>query len=94
MKTSEVTEQEVTPDHQTPSWMEHARCRGGASAQFFPSDGAGVDRARKVCAECPVKTKCLEYALTYRVEHGVWGGCSERERRRILSRRRAQAIPQ
>jgi WhiB family redox-sensing transcriptional regulator len=48
----------------------------------------GVDRARKICATCNVTEQCLEYALEQRIEHGVWGGCSERERRRILKRRR------
>jgi WhiB family redox-sensing transcriptional regulator len=48
----------------------------------------GVDRARAICKGCPVGTNCLEYALEERIEHGVWGGCSERERRRILKRRK------
>jgi hypothetical protein len=47
-----------------------------------------VEQAQKVCASCPVRVECLEYALTHRIEHGVWGGASERERRRILRRRR------
>jgi WhiB family redox-sensing transcriptional regulator len=47
-----------------------------------------VDKARKICAGCPVASTCLEYALEHRNEHGVWGGCSERERRRILKRRK------
>jgi WhiB family redox-sensing transcriptional regulator len=58
---------------------------------FFPSDGVGVDKARKICAECPVKETCLEHALEHRIEHGVWGASSERERRRILKRRRLEA---
>ena len=70
------------------SWMLDARCRGVDPAEFFPSDGVGVDKARKICDQCPVKVECLEYALTYRIDHGVWGGASERERRRILRRRR------
>lgn len=58
---------------------------------FFPSDGAGVEVARNICATCPVREACLEHALVNRIDHGVWGGCSERERRRILKRRRAIA---
>ena len=69
-------------------WMAHALWRTTPPATFFPSDGVGVDRARKICATCPVVDSCLEYALAHRIEHGVWGGCSERERRRILKRRR------
>jgi WhiB family redox-sensing transcriptional regulator len=68
--------------------MLQARCRDDSAGEFFPSDGVGVERARRICAECPVKAECLEYALTYRIDHGVWGGCSERERRRMLRRRR------
>jgi WhiB family redox-sensing transcriptional regulator len=71
--------------------MLRAKCREAAPGQFFPSDGVGVDQARRVCAECPVQSECLEYALAYRIDHGVWGGCSERERRRILRQRRVSA---
>ena len=69
-------------------WMAQGNCRNYPPAAFFPSDGVGVDRARKICATCAVADTCLEYALHNRIEHGVWGGCSERERRRILKRRR------
>ena len=68
--------------------MLRARCREAAAGAFFPSDGVGVERARRVCADCGVRTECLEYALEFRIDHGVWGGCSERERRRILRQRR------
>jgi WhiB family redox-sensing transcriptional regulator len=69
-------------------WMQRGLCREIPPAVFFPSDGVGVDAARRICADCPVKEPCLEYALESRIDHGVWGGCSERERRRILKRRR------
>lgn len=71
--------------------MRDARCRGFDPSEFFPSDGVGVEVARRVCADCPVRIPCLEYALAYHIDHGVWGGCSERERRRILRRRRETA---
>ncbi len=51
---------------------------------MFPNSGRGVDDAREVCFECPVKSECLEFALANGIEHGVWGGESERSRRRIL----------
>ena len=75
-----------TPDEY--SWMLHGKCRGVNPGDFFPSDGMGVEAAQVVCTGCPVKVECLEYALLNRIEHGVWGGASERERRRILRRRR------
>lgn len=73
------------------SWMLQAACRDRDPSFFFPSDGVGVDVARRVCAECPVRAECLEYALLHRIDYGVWGGASERERRRILRRRRLEA---
>jgi WhiB family redox-sensing transcriptional regulator len=71
-------------------WMTRGLCASIPPSAFFPSDGAGVEVARKICADCPVKAACLEHALVNRIDHGVWGGCSERERRRILKRRRAE----
>ena len=78
------------PDHSEQQWMLRAHCRSLAASAFFPSDGVGVDKARQVCSECAVQPDCLEYALTYRIDHGVWGGASERERRRILRKRRLE----
>jgi WhiB family redox-sensing transcriptional regulator len=81
--------EELNLEHVEHSWMREALCRGQNADFFFPSDGVGVEHAKTVCAQCPVRMDCLEYALTYRIDHGVWGGCSERERRRILRSRRA-----
>jgi WhiB family redox-sensing transcriptional regulator len=50
-----------------------------------------VEIAKQVCEGCPVQEECLEYALEHRIDHGVWGGASERQRRRILKRRRVAA---
>jgi WhiB family redox-sensing transcriptional regulator len=72
-------------------WMENGLCRQVAPSTFFPNDGVGVDVARRICGTCPVQAPCLEYALVERIDHGVWGGASERERRRILKRRRQEA---
>src|SRR5262245_16688188 len=74
------------PDDRVTAWMAAGNCRLYPPATFFPSDGVGVDKARKICNGCPVTDPCLEYALEHRIDHGVWGGCSERERRRILKR--------
>ena len=73
-------------------WMAQGRCRDMDPAVFFPSDGIGVQNAQRICSECPVKVPCLEYALVNHVDHGVWGGTSERERRRILRRRRISSL--
>jgi len=82
----------MASDPESPTgWMGEGNCRLYPPSTFFPSDGVGVDRARKICKGCPVLDACLEYALTERIEHGVWGGCSERERRRILKQRRLEA---
>jgi WhiB family redox-sensing transcriptional regulator len=72
-------------------WMALGNCRDEPPSLFFPSDGVGVEIARKLCATCPVQAPCLEYALRNRIDHGVWGGASERERRRILRQRRQAA---
>jgi WhiB family redox-sensing transcriptional regulator len=72
-------------------WMAKGNCRAEAPSLFFPHDGVGVEVARRICATCPVKAPCLEYALANGIDHGVWGGASERERRRIARRRRLEA---
>ena len=70
-------------------WMAEGNCRFEPPATFFPSDGVGVEVAKRICETCPVKEPCLEYALENRIDHGVWGGASERQRRRILKARRS-----
>ena len=77
------------------NWMAEGNCASREPSTFFPSDGVGVEVARRICSDCPVQEPCLEYALTNRIDHGVWGGCSERERRRIIKRRAlaARGVP-
>ena len=72
-------------------WMEQGKCKDLAPSIFFPSDGVGVQEAQRICAECAVADACLEYALENHIDHGVWGGRSERERRRLLRARRQAA---
>jgi WhiB family redox-sensing transcriptional regulator len=67
-----------------PSWTEQAACRGLDPELFFPH-GASQE-ARRVCARCPVRVDCLDYAVAHRERYGIWGGRSERERRRLGSR--------
>ena len=66
------------------SWMVYAKCVGVSPEVFFPSDGLGVEKAKGICQECLVQEACLAYALCNRIKHGVWGGRSERQRRRML----------
>ena len=83
---------DMEPDYDAEhEWMLSARCRQLPPGTFFPSDGIGVEIAQRECELCPVRLECLEYALENRIDHGVWGGASERERRRILRRRRGLA---
>jgi WhiB family transcriptional regulator, redox-sensing transcriptional regulator len=72
--------------------MNSGKCKEMDPAIFFPNDGLGVQVAQRICADCSVKSACLEYALSNRVDHGVWGGTSERERRRILRQRRLAQV--
>ncbi len=72
------------------TWMQTGECNDKAPDVFFPSDGVGVEKAKRVCETCDVKAVCLEYALKNRVDHGVWGGTSERQRRRMLKARKLE----
>lgn len=74
-------------DNPTP-WMNDGNCKDQPPSTFFPSDGVGVEVAKRICATCPVAAECLNYALDNRIDHGVWGGTSERQRRRMLKGRR------
>lgn len=56
-----------------------------------PDDDESAEPAKEVCAVCTVRESCLEYALGYREREGVWGGATERERRRIIRQRRRSA---
>ena len=67
-------------------WSKNARCRTTDPDELFVQ-GAAQNRAKAVCMGCPVRTECLADALDNRVEFGVWGGMTERERRALLKRR-------
>lgn len=83
-------------------WQRDAKCRGSSPALFFPDKGgnshAESEAAKAVCnghdgsPACPVRAECLSYAL-FAYEHwGVWGGMSERERRRLRKRHLAEPL--
>ncbi len=71
---------------QTATWGSRAACRQADPDTLFVQ-GAAQNRAKAVCLGCPVRTECLADALDNRVEFGVWGGMTERERRALLRRR-------
>lgn len=66
-------------------WAMHAKCRGMEDA-LFP-EASEQKRARQLCMGCPVRFECLAEALDNRIEWGVWGGMTERERRQLLRQR-------
>ena len=66
-------------------------CRGLDASIFYPDNDEDARIATEVCQECGVRRACLEFALTQREKAGVWGGATERERRRILRQRRRTA---
>lgn len=72
-------------------WSTRAACRGLDPLIFFPATDEEAGRAKTVCSECDVRELCLEHALGTREREGVWGGHTERERRRITRRRRRTA---
>ena len=68
-------------------WQERALCAQTDPEAFFPEKGGSTREAKKICTGCEVRSDCLEYALANDERFGIWGGLSERERRRL--RRRA-----
>lgn len=75
----------------TPSFMDLGACQGLDTEIFFPDRGESLKPAKTVCEQCIVKDECLEFALSHGERFGVWGGTSERERRRIRRARRSAA---
>ena len=67
-------------------WRELATCHGADLNLFFPERGESAEPARQVCAACPVRQPCLDYAISNRIAYGIWGGLTERERRALRSR--------
>ena len=68
-------------------WWSKALCLGANNDMFFPERGASTKEAKEVCRNCPVREECLEYALINAEKFGIWGGLSERERRRLRRQR-------
>ena len=80
----------VVPDHievdqetLEDQWQERALCAQTDPEAFFPEKGGSTREAKRICLGCEVKDECLDYALAHDERFGIWGGLSERERRRI-----------
>jgi WhiB family redox-sensing transcriptional regulator len=77
------------------SWQAKAACKGPQAAVFFPpaqverkdEREARERRAKAICAECPVRAPCLDYAIQIRELHGIWGGLNEVERKQMVATR-------
>lgn len=74
---------------QREGWQDQANCMGVDPDLFFPERGASTREAKGVCQGCEVREDCLEYALANSEKFGIWGGLSERERRRLRRARTA-----
>lgn len=68
------------------AWQERALCAQTDPEAFFPEKGGSTREAKRVCATCEVRQECLEYALEHDERFGIWGGLSERERRKLKRR--------
>lgn len=77
----------VDSEAEPEGWQLFANCLGVDPDLFFPERGASTKEAKSVCQGCVVREDCLEYALAHGEKFGIWGGLSERERRRIRRQR-------
>lgn len=74
---------DVDPENEDDQWQERALCAQTDPEAFFPEKGGSTREAKRICQGCEVKDACLEYALAHDERFGIWGGLSERERRRL-----------
>lgn len=91
MRITTTTETEATSS--PGSWQGLANCLGVDPDLFFPERGASTREAKEVCRGCVVRDDCLEFALANGEKFGIWGGMSERERRRIRRQRAVARRP-
>lgn len=77
----ETPEWDTAPD--APAWQYSASCAQTDPEAFYPDRGGSTRSAKRICMRCPVRIQCLDFALAHDERFGVWGGKSERERRRM-----------
>ena len=78
--------EDADPEEGALSWQERSLCAQTDPEAFFPEKGGSTREAKKVCVSCEVRAECLEYALANDERFGIWGGLSERERRKLKKR--------
>jgi WhiB family redox-sensing transcriptional regulator len=77
---------ELFDDTEEQEWQERALCAQTDPEAFFPEKGGSTREAKRICQGCEVRSECLEYALAHDERFGIWGGLSERERRKLKKR--------
>lgn len=82
---------EALIDEEGPAWKVRANCMGVDPELFFPERGSSTREAKEVCRGCVVREDCLEFAIANGEKFGIWGGMSERERRRVRRARLLQS---
>lgn len=80
-------------DENPLSWQADSLCAQTDPEAFFPEKGGSTRDAKKICSQCEVKAKCLDYALENEERFGIWGGMSERERRKLSGKKRKDSLP-
>lgn len=78
-----IFESDSLPPVTADQWQDRALCAQTDPEAFFPEKGGSTREAKKICLGCEVRHECLEYALAHDERFGIWGGLSERERRRL-----------
>jgi WhiB family redox-sensing transcriptional regulator len=76
----------VEDEESALAWQGDALCAQTDPEAFFPEKGGSTRDAKRICASCDVRAQCLEYALQNDERFGIWGGLSERERRKLKRR--------
>ena len=84
--------QAATTEVVDTNWMERARCRSFDPEQFFVRGAAQSKRAVRICERCDVRDACRRYAVANEIEYGVWGGLTERQRRKLIREARELAV--
>ena len=81
------------PEEDNRDWLGQANCMGVDPDLFFPERGSSTREAKEVCRGCVVREDCLDYAIARNEKFGIWGGLSERERRKVRRVRAGVVVP-